>query len=745
MRTAMLLLCLLGGSLAAQAPADSAERYPLSFYQTPEPGWSKLRLEGEVLPDNTGFRIHDIEADAFDDAEQFRVDSIQTLPYGDKLISVTVEVGADHVPLWDNKLLQFQVNGREPEVWVDADGTPDFELDMGGDGKGFIPAEDGTYRFRLDKGLEDLRFISFMTAGAEQYDATLRDIEVTVWPEEDTRPRDYLLFYNRLGYVEDQRRWVVLEWQEDLEVDALPVTLRRAGGSEDNTRFEASAEPYAGSGRRQDLLDFGHREETGFYTVIVPEAGGRTRHTTATFQVREFPEPYLEHRDQAWGAFHYVDSAAYEGAHEQDARARVFGTDSETMDIRGGWYDAGDYGKYVVNGAWTVALPLLTWLMVPEVLPEEIEPLADRNPERPATLDLLKQELDWLLTMQRDDGAVHHKAASAAWPPLTDSPLDDDRIKWVMPISTTATANFSSVMYMAAAAYRQSPLSEDHAQADVYEAAADEARAFLLAHPDMIMIEDRYDNIEYGGPYADYDDTDERLWAEVARLWVEPDDAGSAALFARLLALTEEPRLGDAVPDWRHVNFLALFNYLALPQVDAEQRAQLLAAVEDNFRPLRQDQLAHPYGLMYAGLEDGFDWGSNGVIATVGSQLLWLHHLTGEPEWYDAAFDMSHWFFGLNPHGMIWTTGLSRHQVQAPHFRPWVSGTVSNPQGLIAGGPNSYELKGDMAAQPYFDGPPMMVYTDHQDSWATNEIAINWQAAWANYLSLLTGLSEQRP
>jgi hypothetical protein len=32
----------------------------------------------------------------------------------------------------------------------------------------------------------------------------------------------------------------------------------------------------------------------------------------------------------------------------------------------------------------------------------------------------------------------------------------------------------------------------------------------------------------------------------------------------------------------------------------------------------------------------------------------------------------------------------------------------------------------------------MQVYIDHQDSWATNEVAINWQAAWASYLSLLT-------
>lgn len=718
---------------------ESPERYPLSFFQQPEPSWSKLRLEGEVLPDNSGFRIMDVEPEAgeFDDAEQFRVDSRQSLPYGDKKLTVEIELAEDHEPLWENKLIQFQLNGRELAAWTDADGNPDFEKDMGEDGKGFIPAESGTYRFEVGKDLEEVRFLSFMTAGANQFDFTLGSAVVEVWPEEDTRPRDYLLHYNRLGTVGDQRRWAVLEWQDNLEADELPVTVRRAGGDEDQLRLQAPDEPFDGSGRRLAEIDMSHRDESGFYTIIVPETVARTRHTTAVFQQRDEPEPYVEKRDLAWGAFHYFNSNAYDNAHEQDARARVFDDPDQTMDIRGGWYDAGDYGKYVVNGAWTVAVPLLTWLMTPESLPEDIEPLLDREADRPAVLDLVQQELAWLLTMQRDDGAVHHKAASAEWPPLNERPAEDDRIKYVMPVSTTATANFSSVMSMAAEAFARSPRAEDAQQAEVYAAAAERAWAFLQDNPDMIMIDERYDNIEYGGPYTDYDETDERLWAGVSRLWTDYSPDREAELFRQLWQQAGEPRLGDAVPDWRHVNFLAIFNYLSMPHVNPDRQAALLSRVEDSFSPLRAAQRVHPYGLMYAGLEDEFDWGSNGVIATAGTQLLWLHHLSGNDEWYDAAFDMSHWFFGLNPHGLIWTTGPSRHQVQSPHFRPWVSGAISNPEGLILGGPNSVELKGDIAAEPYFGGPPMMVYTDHQDSWATNEVAINWQAAYATYLSLL--------
>lgn len=728
--------------LAALAGICQAEDLPqtlsLEFTGTATTSWNKDRLVAAPLPDQTGLHIHDPtpEQGPFDDAELFRADSAASLPYGRKLLSVTVEVGEQHRPLWENKLLQFQLNGRELDAALDDQGQPVFEKDIGGDGKGFIPAQSGTYRFSVDKGLEQVQFISFMTAGAEHYDAILKDIELSVWPEEDTRPRDYLLHYNRLGYSTDQRRWAVLEWQEDLVVEDIPVTLRRAGGGENQYALQAPESAFPGSGRRLQPIPFNDREQEGFYTLIVPPTGPRTRHTTAVFKLDPKPHPYLEQRDLAWGAFHWFHSAAYPNAHEQDTQAQLFDSD-QTRDVSGGWYDAGDYGRYSVNGAWSVALPLMTWLIQPDALPGEITPLHAPTEGRPAVLELAKQELDFLIKMQREDGAVHHKVASAQWPGLDETPEADDRVKTIMPISSTATADFSAVMYLAARAFGQSPMPADRALAEHYRRAADRAYQFLQAYPDLIMIEDRYHNLEYGGPYTDPDDTDERLWANIARHGFSNEPL-SDDLYRQLWDLSGAERMGDAVPDWRHVNFLALFSYLSIPQADPLRKDALLTRIERGFAPLREAQLQNPYGLMYAGEGDEFDWGSNGVIATVGTQLLWLHHLTGNEEWYRAAYDMSHWFFGLNPHGKTWTVGARSYQINHPHFRPMVSGAVDNPEGLLAGGPNSVGLKGDMAAQPLFSLAPMRVYVDDQESWATNEVAINWQAAWASYLSMLT-------
>jgi endoglucanase len=116
---------------------------------------------------------------------------------------------------------------------------------------------------------------------------------------------------------------------------------------------------------------------------------------------------------------------------------------------------------------------------------------------------------------------------------------------------------------------------------------------------------------------------------------------------------------------------------------------------------------------------------------------LWLDQLTDDNQYWQAAYRMSHWFFGLNPHGIIFTTGSSRFNANRPHFRPFVSQAAPNAYGLLVGGPNSVALKGDQVAAAFIGKPPMTAYIDHQESYATNEVAINWQAAWASYLSLL--------
>lgn len=728
-RSVMLVLFL--PCIAIAAP----ETYQLEFFSAPVPGWSKDRLVGEVLKDNTGFKVFDKtpEVGPFDDAESFKIDAAMTLPYGEKSISIDVIVDENIAPLWDHRLLQFQLNGKELPVAKLNDDEFHFEMLYGDDGKGFVPASSGTYVFDIEKSLTDVQFLSFMTAGAENFGVTIRNVTIAVLPEEDLRPRPYLIRFNRLGYLENQPQPIVVEWQDDLMTDELPLTTSLSIGAK-TTKPLVRGDKNTDSGLDISSFELAIEAPT-FTTLIIPETVKRTQHTTALFQIRDSLSEYEKRRDEALGAFHWFDMETYEGAHQQDKIATIFGSE-EKIDVFGGWYDAGDYGRYSVNGAFSVYMLLLSYVANETAFDVDISPLNRRSDDRRAFLELLLPELLFLEKMQRADGAVYHKVNSRDWPSNNVQPSEDKMEKFVMPISTTATADVAAVMNLAAYVYGLSDLPEDQLLASRFKNSAFSAIEFLKKNPKLIMIDDKYDGYEYGGPYSDQSDLDERLLADVSKAWT--GGQLSTDIKARLLALAKAPRFSDPTPDWMNVNFLSVFSALFMTQaVDDEFHEKLKSSVVTQFNALVAEQEGNPYGLIFAGSGDVFDWGSNGTIATLGSELLWLESLTGNAQYWNAAYKMSHWFFGLNPHGIMFSTGSSRFNAKRPHFRPLLSQAAPNPYGLLVGGPNSVELKGDIAAAPLFNKAPMQVYIDHQDSWATNEVAINWQAAWASYLSLL--------
>ncbi|MFG1497548.1 glycoside hydrolase family 9 protein [Saccharospirillum sp. HFRX-1] len=439
------------------------------------------------------------------------------------------------------------------------------------------------------------------------------------------------------------------------------------------------------------------------------------RYFSATGQAAE---RYRLHRDLAWGAFHWFNSDAYPQAHQQDEQAPVYGQHDQ-RDLSGGWYDGPDYGHYSVTAAWSIALPLLTWMIRPQALPERIQPLHSYNPGRPAILDLVRPQLHFLLSLQRGDGAMHHKLTSAESAALSDAPQADHRTRWLMPVSTTATANFAATAHLAARAFERSPLAEDWLLAQRCQTAAKQADQFLDAHLEAIHCLAATSTGSFGQAYQDDDERDNRLWAKVARHWSDTQPLHDQH-YCRLWELAGTARLGDDQPGWQQLNFLALFNFLAMPEQDSTLKDALLTRMEKTFQAERERQLTHPYGRLNwhqgAPKDD-----HNGTLATLGTQLLWLHQLTGRQRWYDTAFDLSPWFFGHNPNATIWTTGGGETQVQQPRFAPLISGALQAAPGIL--------VRGGAAETSTVNEPTAA--TD------VSAVSIEWQASWACYLSLL--------
>ena len=117
------------------------------------------------------------------------------------------------------------------------------------------------------------------------------------------------------------------------------------------------------------------------------------------------------------------------------ADAEIYGT-NETKNVQGGWHDAGDYGRYIVPTAKTVMDLLLAY---------------DSSKEVFTDFDILKEvrfALEWMLKMQREDGAVYHKVSCYHFCAFINPEDEKDKLV-ISPISTAATADFAGSLAFA--------------------------------------------------------------------------------------------------------------------------------------------------------------------------------------------------------------------------------------------------------------------------------------------------------
>ncbi|MEO6086148.1 MAG: glycoside hydrolase family 9 protein, partial [Umezawaea sp.] len=182
-----------------------------------------------------------------------------------------------------------------------------------------------------------------------------------------------------------------------------------------------------------------------------------------------------------------------------------------TLDVRGGWYDAGDQGKYVVNGGISVWQVLDTYERA--VALGDASALGDGSlkiPEQangvPDVLDEARWEVEFLLKMQAPSGLVHHKIHDANWTGLPTLPDQDSQARRLSAVSTAATLNMAAVAAQSARIWKDI----DPAFAAKNLAAAEKAYAAAKANPNLIA--DPNDGTG-GGAYSDPTVSDEFYWA----------------------------------------------------------------------------------------------------------------------------------------------------------------------------------------------------------------------------------------
>ena len=149
--------------------------------------------------------------------------------------------------------------------------------------------------------------------------------------------------------------------------------------------------------------------------------------------------------------------------HDADSLQYLTGADTPFAST-GGWHDAGDYGKYVNNGAFSVGMLLAAWehfqptlagLSLP--IPEHGKSAAGGSAPLPDFLWEVKWELDWLLTAQNASGGgggLPDKLTALAFESYGTMPDADGQKRYFSGIGTAMTANFVAVMAEAARIYQ---------------------------------------------------------------------------------------------------------------------------------------------------------------------------------------------------------------------------------------------------------------------------------------------------
>ncbi len=486
--------------------------------------------------------------------------------------------------------------------------------------------------------------------------------------------------------------------------------MRRSGDDAVAFSGELSEEqPDPPSGILVRLADFSELREPGEYYLQVPGVGRSVDFRIGSdiydgelanlmlgyYGWRSGIDVEFEH-----GGHHYFHRAG----HLDDALLDYVDDQVGVIkDGTGGWYDAGDYGKYVPTAAVSIDTMLAAWELFSDRLQKvELSFIPEHGSELPDFLSELKWEIDWLLKMAYDDGSgrVHHKINSPSFPSLTVLPADDPTTRYFSGYSTAAIGEFVATLAKAARAFK--PYDDvTHGYSVTLLEAALESYAYLEEHPEDVEYDD---SVLAAGAYQKLTD---RLWA-AAELWeTTGDDTVLADFESKILDTTSFPPNFD----WDATSNFALLTYVLSerdgrdPDIVSHLESELLASADEIVRRQRGKGYGRGFYLYY--------WGTNGVVARMCMLLQSAYVLDPDPAYLDACTDQIGFLYGRNQYNRSQITGSGIDPPRNPHHRPSASDEVDAPYpGLLVGG-----------------GTTATSWRDVQADARNNEVAINWNAA----------------
>jgi endoglucanase len=501
----------------------------------------------------------------------------------------------------------------------------------------------------------------------------------------------------------------------------------------------SSASTWSFSGETVRTADFSLFNSTGHFYVLVPglgyshpfEINHQIHHAASKASIKSF---YYQRASVPLASAYAGIWARPEGHPDTSVMvhnsAGSFCRDPATDKMNGsrGWYDAGDYNKYVVNaGITTYSLMALY-----EHYPNYFDTLYTNIPESgnniPDILNEVLWEIRWLLTMQDTcDGGVYTKLTSPSF--QYTMPDLDNQSRYVVQKSTPAALDLAALLAQASRIFSRYPVElPGLADSCLYTSLA--AWKWARSHPNVAYVQSSLDNPTiYTSAYPDNSFSDEFRWAAAELYTTTKLDSfyTSAGGFSSFVS----------VPDWSNVNTLAYYTLShyrksLTPMADtATIKSRLVYCANQ----LLSATNASAYGVSMG--EDplyDFTWGSNGNASNHGMMFITAFDQTRDTTYLNAALGNLDYLLGKNATNYSFLTGFG--EISPLHIRQMISekdGVAPPVPGFLAAGPQNKDNP-EGCAYPANLTLPANKYLDDFCSYSTNEIGINWNASFA-YLS----------
>lgn len=434
----------------------------------------------------------------------------------------------------------------------------------------------------------------------------------------------------------------------------------------------------------------------------------------------------------------------------EDTRGNRWPGCDYTLDVTGGWYDAGDHGKYVVNGGISVWTLLNLYEVVratngSELFADGSHPIPEAGNGVNDLLDEARWEMEFLLAMQIPDdmvvsvpvgqrnnsrpltfspinagGMAHHKIADERWTSLPLRPDQDQERRFLYPPSTAATLNLAATAAQCARIWR----TIDPAFSSRCRAAAGRAWAAASRNPEVYAVGD----FNGSGGYGDNEVSDEFFWAAAELFTTTGNDT-----FER--ALRNSRHFVDPVASehgWPAVGPLGKITLSLVPnqlaEADIQRQRDALIDVASRWR---DEAKRAPSGVPFE--SDRYVWGSNSNLLNRAMILALAEQWTGDQTFRVPIVAVMNYLLGGNPLGRSFISGYGRQPMRNPHHRFWAHQLDPKfpppPPGALSGGPNNTSSpRADEPVGPPKGCVPQTCWVDDARSFTTNEVAINWNA-----------------